>query len=213
MRRQQSQRHSDEMDEHDQPTEPMPAVPQVGGAYGVAGSDGADIPIPQPYERPFPYQDVPYSAPASPSAAGQQPVYQLYPLTPPDPSYGYGERPPRGVVPGYPAAAGWDARRARARTRPSSIPVLVGLFFVLVQLLLLARFILILLALPASTSWAGIIYALSSTFVLPFRLLQQNFTPPLPVFPGSIELFTLLAILIYGLLSRILVRFLKALLR
>jgi len=55
----------------------------------------------------------------------------------------------------------------------------------------------------------GTIYTFSSIFVLPFRLILQSFAPALP---SSIELYTLLAILIYGLLSRILVRFLKALL-
>jgi hypothetical protein len=199
MRRQQSQQHSDGVDAHDQPTEPMPAVqPPFAGR----GSYGADIPIPQPYERPFPYQDVPYPAPRQPPYASDQ--------QPPHPGYGYADRPPGGMAPGY---ADGDARRTRARGRPSFIPVLVGLFFVLVQLLLLARFVVILLRLPVSTSWVGIVYEFSGIFVFPFHMLQQNFTPPLPAFPGSIEIFTLLAILIYGLLSRILVRLLKALLR
>ncbi len=234
MGRQQSHRHAGEIDEHDQPTEPMPVVPfpagtshnpppsarppdgagpgawplTPAGAYGEATAADANIPIPQPYEHPFPYQEVPYTMPfASPYAGGQQPAYPMYP-----PAYGYGARAPGGTPGAYPGADARGARKTTARTRRSSLPVLVGLFFVLVQLLLLARFILILLGFSADTEWVGIIYTFSSLFALPFRILQQHFTPPLPAFPGSIELFTLLAILAYGLFSRILVRLLKALL-
>jgi hypothetical protein len=86
--------------------------------------------------------------------------------------------------------------------------VFVGLFFVAVQLLLLVYFALQLIALPGKTPWVGLIYTTGSLFLLPFRLLMQNVAVPIPV-----EVYTLLAILIYGLLSRILVRFLKILLR
>ncbi len=204
MRRQQSHKHSDEIDEHDQPTEPMPVVqppPSPAGTYGEPTAAGANIPMPQPYERPFPYQEVPYTMP-------------VYPFAPPAPDLRHGWRPPEEAVAGYPGEdVRGGARRTAPRARQSSLPVLVGLCFVLVQLLLLVRFILMLLEFSASTAWVGIIYTLSSIFVLPFHLLLQSFTPPLPVLPGSLELFTLLAILIYGLISRILVRFLKALLR
>ncbi len=114
-------------------------------------------------------------------------------------------------MPGYPVGSDrGNATAPTSRARRSSLPLLVGIFFVLVQLLLLTRFVLVLLAFPASTTWVGTIYTFSSIFVLPFRLLLQSFAPALP---SSVELYTLLAILIYGLLSRILVRFLKALLR
>jgi hypothetical protein len=46
-------------------------------------------------------------------------------------------------------------------------------------------------------------------FVLPFRLLLQNIAVPIST---AFEIYTLLAILGYGLLSRLLVRFLRALL-
>jgi len=89
----------------------------------------------------------------------------------------------------------------------------VGLLFVLVQLLLLVRVVLLLLGQPSSIWWVGLIYSISSVFVLPFRLLLQNVNVPLI---AGTELYNyllvLLAILLYGLISRILVRFLKALL-
>jgi hypothetical protein len=194
-----------------------PTVP--GGPNGIPTAAEGNIPVPQPHEHPFPYRDVPYTVAAgAPYAAGQG---QVYPFAPPAPNYAYpayplappvtdkNGRPPAGAQPGHP----WDEPRSgrRKRARQSLLPVLLGLFFVLVQLLLLARFVMVLLRLPASIAWIGITYALSSLFVFPFSLLQQHFTPPLPAFPASIELFTLLAILTYGLLSRILVRICKAL--
>ncbi len=207
MRRQ----RSDDIDEHDQPTEPaLPVVlPPVSPTIpnGVPTIANEYIPAPQPHDHPFPYQDVPYGN--SPYAASATPVY---PVLPPTPYNGNDRRPPGGAVPGYPVGsdtARGNANTPTSRARRSSLPLLVGIFFVLVQLLLLTRFVLILLAFPASTTWVGTIYAFSSIFVLPFRLFLQSFAP---AFPSSIELYTLLAILIYGLLSRILVRFLKALL-
>lgn len=205
MRRQ----RSDDIDEHDQPTEPsLPVVlPPISPTipYGVPTVANEYIPVPQPHDRPFPYQDVAYGNP--PYAAPATPVY---PVLPPTPEMGNGRRPPGGAIPGYPIGSDrGNASVSTSRARRSSLPLLVGIFFVLVQLLLLTRFVLILLAFPASTTWVGNIYTLSSIFVLPFRVLLQSFAPALP---SSVELYTLLAILIYGLLSRILVRFLKALL-
>jgi hypothetical protein len=205
MRRQ----RSDDIDEHDQPTEPaLPVVlPPISPTipYGVPTVANEYIPAPQPHDRPFPYQDGPYG---NPSYAA--PATPVYPVLPPTSSMENDRRPPGGAAPGYPVGSDrGNASTPTSRTRRSSLPLLVGIFFVLVQLLLLTRFVLTLLAFPASTTWVGTIYTFSSIFVLPFRLFLQNFAP---VLPSSIELYTLLAILIYGLLSRILVRFLKALL-
>ena len=117
-----------------------------------------------------------------------------------------------GGMPGCAAGEVGNTRRTTPKAQQRFLPVLVGLCIVLIQLLLLVRFCLLLLGFSANIAWVGIIFTLSSIFVLPFRLLLQSFTARLPL-PRSIELFTLLAILIYGLLSRILVRLLKALLR
>ena len=96
------------------------------------------------------------------------------------------------------------------RSWRSSLPLFVEMFLVVVQLLLLVRFVLKLIGLNGGTPWVGVVYALSGVFVLPFRLLLQNIAVPIPT---AFEIYTLLAILMYGLLSRLLARFLKALLR
>jgi len=85
------------------------------------------------------------------------------------------------------------------------------MFFIAVQLLLLARFVMKLIRWPGSTTWASLIYSVSNVFVLPFRLLLQNIALP-AIFLSTIEIYTLLAILVYWLLSRILVHLLKAIL-
>jgi hypothetical protein len=93
------------------------------------------------------------------------------------------------------------------------LPVIVTIIFVAVQLLLLVRFVLQLFISPGNTLWVNLIYALSSIFILPFRLLLQSIALPIPLGTELLNpLAILLAILIYGLLSRLLVRFLKALL-
>src|SRR6266516_5867501 len=98
---------------------------------------------------------------------------------------------------------------ARNKKKPSSLPTFVGIFLVALQLLLLVRFALKLIGLQGNVSWVSLVYAVSNIFVLPFRLILHNLPIPLPT---SIELYTLLAILFYGLLSRLLVRILKAIL-
>ncbi len=115
------------------------------------------------------------------------------------------------LLPDYPIRSA-DANKPASQTqhRPSAFPALVGLFFVLVQLLLLVRFVLRLLNFPGNVSWIGIIYAISGVFVLPFRLLLENINFPIP---NTLEIYTLIAILVYGLLSRLIVRLLKAILR
>jgi hypothetical protein len=128
-------------------------------------------------------------------------------------AYSRNNRPPGGVYPVQPANIEQPGQKNGTRPRHSSFPALVGLLFVLVQLLLLVRVVLLLLGQPSSIWWVGLIYSISSVFVLPFRLLLQNVNVPLI---AGTELYNyllvLLAILLYGLISRILVRFLKALL-
>lgn len=85
----------------------------------------------------------------------------------------------------------------------------MGVFFVGIQLLLLVRFVLKLIGLSTSMTWGGVVDVICGVFVLPFRLLLQNIAVPIST---AFEMYTLLAILAYGLLSRLLVRFLRALL-
>jgi len=184
---------AEEIDEHDQPTEPMPRfdipsfTPTV--ASGVPSPDEETIPRPEPNARPFPQYPVPSGT---------------YPYLPPAPSVQKGGRPAGGASPTQPVPTSVPARPAWVR--PSAIPLLVGLFFVVVQCLLLTRFVLKIVNLVISQPWFSIVYGLSEVFVLPFRVLWQQV--PLQL-SSSLEIYTLLAILLYGLLSRILVRILK----
>ncbi len=190
----------DELDEHNQPTEPLP--PPNASPFAPT-EDDSFIPAPQPYERPFPQQVV------LPGPTGGLPPGSAYPQLPPTSVAGGWERPPGGVIPAVPATT---QKPLRSTPRRSPWPILLGLFFVAVQLLLVVRFVLKLISWPANSGWVGIVYGVSEVFVWPFQLLWKSLTLPIPI-PGALELFTLLAIVAYWLLSRILVHLLKAILR
>jgi hypothetical protein len=203
MRRQQSQDNFLEAaDEHNQPTEPMPRIIPSPFPQG----DDAQVPVPQPFERPFPNQDGYKNA--LPGVDNRSPGASSYPYLPPGPEMRRQGRPPGGATSLWPGDA---VKPVQARGRRSPLPIFVGMFFIAVQLLLLARFVLKLIHWPGSTTWAGTIYSVSNVFVLPFHLLLQNVALP-AIFLNTIEIYTLLAILTYWLLSRILVRLLKAIL-
>ena len=138
----------------------------------------------------------------------ETPSSQIYPVLPPSPLRSRNGRPAGGAPtpgPGAPIQPVYPRR--------SSIPLLVGVFFVVVQLVLLARVMLLLFGVPGNTLWIELVYAFSSVFAWPFRLLLEHVSWPVPI---GAELTNYLALLLgvlgYGLLSRILVRFLKALL-
>jgi hypothetical protein len=82
------------------------------------------------------------------------------------------------------------------------------MFFVAVQFLLLISFVAHIFNL--ASEWLQVIYAISTLLLLPFRLLFEHVTLPLSSTLG-IEMYTLLAILVYGLVSRLLVHLLKLL--
>ncbi len=191
MRRQQPQDSSfEEIDEHDQPTEPL--MPVVIAPFAPTQVNGSTQPpaYPYPYLPPAPVKKKKHDGqrPAGGAAASPlPPTSSAYPVYP--------------VLPARPAK--------EAQPRQSPLPALVGVFFVGVQLLLLVRFMLKLLSVSGNAKWLSLVYDVSDFFVLPFRLLLQNTALSLSV---SVEVYTLLAILVYGLFSRILVRFLKALL-
>jgi len=90
---------------------------------------------------------------------------------------------------------------------------LVGLFFLAVEFLLLVRLLFFLFGAPISNVWVAFVYTVSTFFLLPFFLLLENVKVPLI---NGTEFYSVLlivcAIFVYGFLSRILVRFFKALL-
>jgi hypothetical protein len=100
------------------------------------------------------------------------------------------------------------------RQRPfylSLVPLCIGLFFICIQMLLLARFVLKVVGIANGALWANTIYALCDISLLPF----QAFLPPLQLpalISTRVEPYTLLAVFAYGILSRIIVRLLKILL-
>ena len=192
MRRQQSQdSHFDETDEHDAPTEPMMPIAIAPFLRTQAGS--TDQPAQYPYLPPAQVKRNGHGGQRPPGGASPSPASSASPTSAASPVY--------PVLPARPAK--------QAQPKRSTIPAFVGTFFVIVQLLLLVRFLMKLMSMPGNGGWVSIVYTISGLFVFPFRLLLQNMALSLPV---SVEVFTLLAILVYGLFSRILVRFLKALL-
>lgn len=192
MSRQQPQdSHFDETDEHDAPTDPMMPVAIAPFLRTQAGSTA------QPAQYPY----LPSAQVKKNGHAGQRPPGGAPPFPVSSAS------PTSAASPVYPVLPARPAKQAQPERSP--IPTFVGTFFVIVQLLLLVRFLLKLLSVSGNSGWVSIFYTVSGLFVFPFRLLLQNMALALPV---SVEVFTLLAILVYGLFSRILVRFLKALL-
>jgi hypothetical protein len=99
---------------------------------------------------------------------------------------------------------------ATPTTRRSSAPALIRLFFIAVRLLLLVQFVLTILHSlfhwQDNALWVSVVYILSPVFIWPVRILIQQIPLPFSLWP---ELYTLLAIVFYSILSRILVRLVK----
>jgi len=201
-----------QIDEHDEPTEPMRRSNVSAFASSNEGEivapNAEDIPSPKLLTQPFPHQYV-QQLPVTPnvSAYGSGNNNGVYPYLPPKPDMQGGKRPAGGV---HVQAGPASVPEQRRKERQKFIPVTVGLCFVAIQMLLLVRFIFKLLQLSSDSSWIGAIYAVSNVFVLPFRILFLQFAVPLF---GAAEVYTLLAVLIYGIISRIVVRCLKILLK
>jgi hypothetical protein len=204
----------EDFDEHNSPTEPMSAIilsphsvptSSMGGVNGngMGGYSSYTIPAPLPPELPFPQNGQPVVAPYGypTDTAGVYPVLPQAPI-----AHGKG-RPPGG--------AGITGERVRPlrEQRHSAFPSFVGVLFVLAQLVLLARVILLLFGVPASNMLVELVYAAGALLAWPVRLLVEHVNFPAQ-FGGDLinYLSALIAILVYGVLARILVRFLKALL-
>jgi hypothetical protein len=116
---------------------------------------------------------------------------------------------------GWPTAAAWDpANTKNQRTRQRwFLPACVSLFFLCIQLLLIVRFGVRFLNLSPTITWATVVTGVSAVFVLPFQALWFQIPLVSTLVPTNMEVYTLVAILIYGVLSRLLVGILKALLK
>ncbi len=200
--KQPQKKNASEPDEHSAPTEPLLPVMEDSIPAGEIPPTEKLLPAPVSYEQPFPQQQAQdgtqLQGPSSP------PAVPVYPVLPPAPSIQQGHHPAGSATAVQP--------QKPTDSRQSTIPLFVGIFFVAVQFLLLINFIARLISLPSYQQWLGVIYAISSIFLLPFRLLFEHVTLPFSITIG-VEVYTLVAILVYGLLSRLLVRLLKVLLR
>ena len=125
------------------------------------------------------------------------------------------------VLPPFPMEQEQRVEREKIREKPPLIwqmglhisalkllPLGVGCGFVVVQLLLVARFICKAVAIDSAIAWVNSVYALSEIALLPFRALLPPLEQALFL---RIEPYTILAIVCYGLCSRLLVRLLKVL--
>ena len=226
------------VDEHSQPTEPLPPLdplaPLVLPATPLYPTSPSNIdvlvntptlPTGQP-AIPVAVPPDPYDATASTASGAQWQAYQPYPSSSPS----YATATPAQVYP-YPPVPSQQAQQPHEPTwlqpkvgqqltpvarsissmsRALPVPLLVGLCFVAIQLILVAR--LVVLFIPNSTmyTWSATIIAFGDLCAEPFFALIQQAALPSPV---NTAVATLMAIIAYGIISRMLVRLLKLLLR
>ena len=122
---------------------------------------------------------------------------------------------PAGTNYGVWPTAAWDPANTKIQStrRRRLLPACVGLFLLCVQLLLVVRFGIRFLGLSPAVTWVSVVTDVSAIFVLPFQVLWSQIPVVGTLVPTNIEVYTLAAILIYGVLSRLLVRVLKVLLK
>jgi hypothetical protein len=99
---------------------------------------------------------------------------------------------------------------AGGRKTQRLFPALVGLCFVILQVLLLANFALMMFGKWDNMFWVNVLYLVSDIFIWPVQALVHLLPAQISI---STQIVTLLAILLYGMISRIVVRCLKLLLR
>ena len=216
LRRQKPGKNSpDEMDEHNQPTEPMPplvlpapAVPGIASSIPLPADP--TLPVPPVYGIPNAY---PAFSPAHyPVQGGQQP-YPVYPILPPQTRQqqiqaGAGSAGSQ-FHPGEAAGQILKVASWIIFTQRRLLPWLVGAFFVVVELLLIVRALLALIGRVIFVPRQMGIEAFSDMFLFPVQLLIQALHLPMAI---GIEISCVLALPLYVVLSRLLVRIFKMLL-
>ncbi len=203
MGKQQSQQKPFGPEDYNEPTEPFPINPvpyypqsSVNDPFHQAPTAAASPPEVQPYigrtEPIYPYHQPPQNA---------------YPVLPP-----LQRKKQRGSPPGG-APRFSDPVPVARRRRRSPWPGLVRFGFVLVQLILLARVLCLLFAVQNTSVWLTLLSATGDLLVQPVRLLAENINVSiLAGTPLLVYLEFLVAILAYGLFSRILTFLLRAIL-
>lgn len=184
---------AEEIDEHNQTTEPFD--------FGVS-----------PYAQTVTEDRLPPETPPIAMVRGtpqQPPLIGAYPFLPPAPArQGSQLHPPAGGAQNPPVQDARASVTAGQRIR-KVLPAFVGLCFVGVQVLLLVSFGCKIVGQWDSTLWVNVLYVISDILVWPVQTLVHQIPTPI-VIPGQIII--LLTILIYGMISRIIVRCLKLLL-
>lgn len=200
MGKQRAQNNPFQPSDYDEPTEPLaPLTLPVYGDPSYVGNMPPTVPV-----APL---HLPPVAPAEQSVYPyHQPSQAAYPVLPPVPLKKQRGQPPGGSSVGNEP---WPVRKRRR----SALPGAVRLGFLMVQLILLARVVCLLFGVQNTTLWLTLLYAAGDLFVLPVHWLAANIN--LSVLAGApflIYLEFLVAILAYGLFSRLLTLLLRALL-
>lgn len=193
MSKQKSQNSVFGLGDYDQPTEPLESIVLPVQSPAAYPQHSWTAPSPQNGIPPFTQGASPYPQPA-------------YPVPSPIPANTYQTQIPAGTPAAYALPHGKRPRRSR-------LPGLVILLCVLIQAVLLARVICMLLSITATSLWLNLLFDASDLFSWPTRWLAEHIN--VSVLAGTqllIYLEFLLTILAYGILSRLLARFLKALL-
>ena len=187
-------------EDYNEPTEPLEALAlpvYFPSSYGTHDASSAAPTVPATQPIVLPYVPQGQGAYASPQAE--------YPVLPPP------MKKNRGYPPGG-SSSGYNPQPVR-RQRRSMLPGLVRFCFVLVQLILLARVLCLLFEVQNTALWLTLLFAAGDLFVSPVRWLATNIN--LSILAGTqvlVYLDFLVAILAYGLFSRLLVPLLRALL-
>lgn len=194
MGRQQSQNDPFGLNDYDQPTEPVERVVfpvQSNPNYAPGGQSAPFAPA-----NPYPFTQPQEVWPVYPQAVPQYPVL---------PEGNYGEQDRRG-------SSAYRQQRVR-RSRRSPVPGLIGILFVLAQMILLGRVLCMFFSVNPTTPWLSLLFAASDLLVWPASRLAANLN--FPLLQGTqllLSLEFLLSILAYGLVSRLVVRLLKMIL-
>jgi len=204
MGKQRAQNKPFQLSDYDEPTEPLePLTLPVYSNPAYAGNNAFPV---TPTVPVAPIHLPPVVQAAQPVYPYHQPSQAMYPALPSAPLRKYRGQPPGGT------SAGDEPWPVRKRRR-SALPGWVQFGSIIVQLILLARVVCLLFDVQNTTLWLTLLYAAGDSLVLPVRWLAANIN--LSVFAGTpflIYLEFLVAILAYGLFSRLLTLLLRALL-
>ncbi|HEY0752576.1 MAG TPA: hypothetical protein VGD98_01240 [Ktedonobacteraceae bacterium] len=183
-------------EDYNEATEPLPLLPYVN-PYSAGNAAVPTQPATQPIFLPYvPPAQPTYAQPQTPAYPQPQPPAANYPVLPPLKKQR--GRPPGGAEP-------YEQPLPARRRRRNRLPGLVRFFFVLVELVLLARIVCMLFRVQASAFWFALLVAASDLFVQPAHWLATYVN--ISWLAGT-SLLTYLefvvAILMYAIISRLL---------